>query len=157
MPAGHGEGWKHRPDNRPNLTVDNNADMELRGYGNHSRHINKLTLSNKLLDKTEELNRKFGDFKPKYPTLPDNFDDKWVHNENITPYQVFGPGSRNFTNFNMGIPSRLLGPDETGEKAQNQHIKTADFVGKKRRKWKKVNPAPVMDDEKPEETPAVYT
>lgn len=160
MPASHGEGWKHKPDTRSNLTIDTNAELELRGYGKHSRHINKLTICNHLLDMKDKLNHLFGEFKPKYPTLPDNFDEPWVHNENITPYQVFGPGTRNFANDKMGIPSRLLGPDETEENKQKQHVKTADFIGKKKRRWKKIEaiPSPVMNDmEKPQERPAVYT
>jgi hypothetical protein len=160
MPDGDGPGWKHKPDNRPNLTIDTNAKLELRGYGNHSKHINKLTISNRHLDMKDRLNQLFGEFKPNYPTLPDNFDEPWVHKENITPYQVFGPGIRNFTNDKMGIPSRLLGSDETEENKQKQHIKIADFIGKKKKRWKKIEaiPSPVMDDiEKPQERPAVYT
>lgn len=156
MPDGE---WKHKPDNRPNLTIDNNADLELRGYGNHSKHINKLTICNHLLDMKDKLNHLFGEFKPNYPILPDNMDEPWVHNENITPYQVLGPGSRDTTNYHMGIPSHLLGPDETGEKEQRRHIKMADFVGKKRRRWKKIDLEPrIQDDyEKPVETPELGT
>lgn len=137
-----GEGhWKHSNKERPNVTVHKTDKLDLHGFRGKSKQINKLTISNNLLDKKAELNRIFGDFKPKYPTVPDNMDEPWVHNETIAPFMVIGPGPGNHNNnAKMGIPSHLLGPDETGEKEQDQHVKTADFgFSKRKRRWKKIN------------------
>src|SRR5688572_22563551 len=74
---GEGQGfWKHRQDDRPNVTVIDDAQPELIGYGKTAERINKLVVSNDLLDKTEELNRKFGKFTPKYPLEAE--DTEWV-------------------------------------------------------------------------------
>jgi hypothetical protein len=145
MPDGGDGFWKHNNKERPNIKVHHTPTMDLHGVRTKGDVSKKLSISNDLLDKKSELNRIFGDFKPKYPVLSKDFDEPWVHNENMTSsYQVFGPGTWNLTNDKMGIPSRLLGPDETGEREQEKHIKTANF-GKKRR-WKKVNPYAIMAD-----------
>ncbi len=77
MPDGGEEGWKHRPDNRPNLKIDKNAKLELHGLRKKSEIANILWKSNPMIDKEKELNRLFGDFKPKYYELPKDFDDPW--------------------------------------------------------------------------------
>jgi hypothetical protein len=71
--------WKHRADDRPNLTIDSDAPLELRGFGKTHKHVNILTKSNNLLDRKKELNQLFGKFEPKYPKLSKDFDEPWVN------------------------------------------------------------------------------
>lgn len=70
------ESWVHRPDNRPNVTVDKNAWIGMIGIGKRSDDINKLVHANDLLDKTKELNQTFGEFISKYPQEAE--DKPWV-------------------------------------------------------------------------------
>lgn len=60
------ENWIHKKDDRPNITVDNNAWFGLIGIGEKSDNVNKLVKLNDLLDMTDELNQTFGKFTPKY-------------------------------------------------------------------------------------------
>jgi hypothetical protein len=57
--------------------------------------------------------------------------EKALKRESILPYIPLGPGN-DFANVGMGVPSRYVGPEETGEKGQHD-VKTADF-GERRRK-----------------------
>lgn len=70
------ESWVHRPDDRPNITIDNNAWIGMVGIGKKSDDINKLIHSNDLLDKTKELNQTFGEFISKYPQEAE--DKPWL-------------------------------------------------------------------------------
>jgi len=79
MPGSKEEFWTHRPDYRPNVTVDTNSELFLRGVGKDAHDINKLVRSNDLLNKTDELNKMFGKITPKY-TLAAH-DQPWTHNE----------------------------------------------------------------------------
>jgi hypothetical protein len=54
--------WIHRPDDRPNLSIDYDAKLMLMGIGKNSTDINKLVKCNDLLDKTDQLNKLFGKF-----------------------------------------------------------------------------------------------
>ena len=79
---GEGQGfWQHHKDNRPNVSVVD-SKLELIGYGKTADNINKLVASNDLLDMTDELNKKFGQFTPKYPLEAD--DSEWVHKKEKT-------------------------------------------------------------------------
>jgi hypothetical protein len=51
--------------------------------------------------------------------------EKTLKRESILPYIPLGPGN-DFANVDMGVPSRYVGPEETGEKRQHA-VKTADF------------------------------
>jgi hypothetical protein len=64
--AGEGQ-WKHRPDTRPNLTVDADARLDLHGIRKTAESPFKLSKSNNLIDNTDKLNKMFGKFEPKYP------------------------------------------------------------------------------------------
>lgn len=70
--------WKHRPDDRPNLTINHDAKLMLMGIGKNSTDINKLVKSNDLLDKTEDLNKKFGTFTSSLQ--PEAEDKPWTKN-----------------------------------------------------------------------------
>jgi len=79
MPDGSEEGWKHRPDGRPNLKIDHDAKYELQGI-RHSASVSAvLGTSNPDIDRKAELNRLFGQFEPKYYEIPKDFDQPWVH------------------------------------------------------------------------------
>jgi hypothetical protein len=69
--------WKHKPDTRPNVTVDTDAKMELKSYNKNYKSTKILTKSNDLVDKTDHLNKTFGHFEPKYVELPKDFDKPW--------------------------------------------------------------------------------
>lgn len=78
MPGGDGAGfWQHKNDERPNVEVVQDAKLFLMDRGKKSDDIQKLVLSNNLLDKKEELNKLFGKFTPKYYNLPNDFDEPW--------------------------------------------------------------------------------
>lgn len=70
------QSWVHKPDNRSNVTVDKDAWIGLMGIGKHSNDINKLVVSNDLLDKKAELDRLFGKFVSKY--VQEAEDKPWV-------------------------------------------------------------------------------
>ena len=73
-----GDGfWKHKSDSRPNLTIDNDAKLELIGPGKTHKDVNVISKSNKLIDNKEKLNKLFGKFVPKYPELSKDFDKPW--------------------------------------------------------------------------------
>lgn len=76
MPSADGV-WKHSED-RPNLRIDPDAEMRLQGVRRSADEPNLLRKHNDLLDKKKELDRLFGEFKPKYYELPDDFDEPWV-------------------------------------------------------------------------------
>lgn len=71
------ESWVHRPDDRPNVTVDRDAWLGMIGIGKKSSDINKLVRSNDLLDLKDKLNNLFGKFTPSY--VPEAEDTPWVN------------------------------------------------------------------------------
>lgn len=73
-----GDGfWKHRPDNRPNLKIDFDAEIKLHGMRTSADSPDVLGTSNNLIDKKAELNKLFGKFEPKYYEIPKDFDKPW--------------------------------------------------------------------------------
>jgi hypothetical protein len=70
--------------------------------------------------------------------LPEAAVDKpfrYRYKEHITPYIVLDPDCR-YANDGLGVPSKYVGPDETGEKDLTD-VKTADFGFDKKKKRKK--------------------
>lgn len=76
--AGHGF-WKHKPDTRPNITIDRDAPMKLQGTRRQADIASVLTKSNNLIDNKEKLDKLFGKYEPKLPELSKDFDKPWVH------------------------------------------------------------------------------
>ena len=73
-----GDGfWQHKPDKASNLKIDTNAKLEIQGHRKHADIANILWKINPMINKEEELNRLFGEFKPKYYEIPKNFDKPW--------------------------------------------------------------------------------
>ena len=69
--------WKHKKDSKANLTIDNDADLELIGHGKTHKKVTILRKSNDLIDNKEKLDNLFGKFEPKYPELSKDFDKPW--------------------------------------------------------------------------------
>jgi len=76
MPGEH--SWENQPDrpDRPDVSVIHDDWMGLIGVGKKSDDINKLVVSNDLLDMTDKLNRIFGKFTPKYTQEAE--DSPWI-------------------------------------------------------------------------------
>jgi hypothetical protein len=119
--------WKHQADIRPNLTIDNNAKLEVRGINKSASADTILYKTNPMIDKSDDLDRLFQKFEAKYPKMP-NFNKPWRHKytENLTPYTQLGPGQDSI-NVHMGVKSKYVGPDDTGEGKSNEKIPMADF------------------------------
>ena len=77
MPSTDGGFWRHSSKERPNINVDTDAELELIAHGKTAKVPTVLWKCNKLLDKTDELNRIFGKFEPAHNELPTNFDKPW--------------------------------------------------------------------------------
>lgn len=77
MPKTDSGFWRHSKKDRPNIEIENDADMHLIGHGKTAKIPSVLYKSNDLLDKTKELNRIFGKFEPSHNELPVNFDKPW--------------------------------------------------------------------------------
>ena len=69
--------WKHSNKERPNIVIDKDAKLELQGIRSRAKISKILWKGNNLIDKTEELNKRFGKFNPSFGNLPDNFDKPW--------------------------------------------------------------------------------
>lgn len=78
MPEAGDGHWKHRADDRPNLKIDNDAKLALNAFRTRADVSSVVYKSNPLVDKTDELNKLFGEFKPNDPDLPTNFDEPWL-------------------------------------------------------------------------------
>lgn len=77
MPEPDGGFWRHSEKERPNIKVDNDAELELIGSGKTAKVPSVLWKSNPKIDKTDELNKIFGKFEPSHNELPTNFDKNW--------------------------------------------------------------------------------
>lgn len=124
MPGIGSKGWKHSNKDQPNLKVLT-SDMVYLGVKDKESSPPK-TLPNKVLDTYGlPLNKIFGDDIKIRGDIPSNFDKPWKKvYENITPYQDVGP-TRNI-NTHLGVHSKYVGPDETGEKG-TEDTEIADF------------------------------
>jgi hypothetical protein len=70
--------WKNSSDKKPNLSIKKNVDLNVISYNKSSSDVKDLIHLNPIsIDKTEELNRIFGEFKPSYSEIPLNFDKPW--------------------------------------------------------------------------------
>lgn len=69
--------WVNKEDSGPNLTVDFDAKLELRGVSKSADVADVLWKINPVVDKTKELNKLFGNFEPKYYEVPADFDKPW--------------------------------------------------------------------------------
>lgn len=64
---------------------------------------------------------------------------EWLSKEGFVP-GTYLTGPKDITNTGMGVRSKYVGPDETGEKEQGSHIDVADFgFDKKLRRMKQLN------------------
>lgn len=101
MPDTSESGWKHNPKERPNLTIDKNAKLELHAFRKKADIGSVVNKTNDLIDKTDDLNRIFGKFEPSRHELATNFDEPW------SPYsgsvemryakkKKYGKGQNNF-------------------------------------------------------------
>jgi hypothetical protein len=79
MPGVGPGGWRHKPDKRPNVRVDFDADMKLHGIRKSAESPDVLSKSNNLIDKKDQLNKLFGKFEPKYYEIPADFDKPWTN------------------------------------------------------------------------------
>ncbi len=77
MPDASDKGWKHSDKERPNLTIDKNAKLELHAIRKKADIGSVINKVNDLIDKTDDLNRIFGKFEPSPHELPINFDEPW--------------------------------------------------------------------------------
>lgn len=124
------EFWRHQPDRGSSLKINKNQDLRSLGISKNSR--------GKILDKYNkvfdiDLNQIFGDKGTgNSPILPKDFDKPFRRvYENLVPYDVVG---RMPTNTDMGVRSKYIGPDETGEDNPEEEIPMADFGFEKKPK-----------------------
>lgn len=113
--------WKHSSDKRPNMKLEKISDLDLIGIGKKSS--DKPTLGAKaMVQWYYPLDKMFGDKgSGNWPEAA--VDKEWK--ENITPY--IDVSGKPVANVNMGVPSKYVGPDETGEKEDGEKPKIADF------------------------------
>lgn len=122
--------WRHRPDRGSSLKVNHHQKLQSIGIGKNSK-AELLAKCNKIFD--IDLNQIFGDKGTgTSPILPKDFDKPFRRvYENLVPYDVV---IRMPTNTDMGIHSKYIGPDETGEKDPEEEIPMADFGFEKKPK-----------------------
>jgi hypothetical protein len=77
MPDTSDQGWKHSSKKRDDVEIDKNAQVIVIGGENKKSAIPVFNKANKSIDRTDELNQKFGKFKPSMWQLPVNFDEPW--------------------------------------------------------------------------------
>jgi len=78
MPDLSDNGWKHNPKEKSDLEIDKNAEILIIADRKNNAKVNSVSnKSNNLIDRTEELNKTFGEFKPCMWQLPTNFDEPW--------------------------------------------------------------------------------
>jgi hypothetical protein len=116
MPDTGSKRWKHSEGDKPNWEVVSADDMTYLGVKKTAASPPKILPYNILDTYGLPLDSMFGDTVKERGSLPSDFDRPWrkVY-ENITPYIDVGP--ERFANGNMGVRSKYIGPDETGEKS----------------------------------------
>lgn len=128
MPGNSSKGWKNSKDDVHDLEVHLDDDMAYVGIKKKDSSPPNI-LPFKILDTYGlPLDNIFGDEVKERGDLSSNFDKPWKKvYENITPYDDVGP-TRNI-NTHMGVASKYVGPDETGEKDKTgqEDMKVADF------------------------------
>lgn len=113
--------WKHAKDNKPNLKTVTMSDLDILAIGKNSK--DKPTLSPKVMIQwVLPLDKIFGDKNSgKWQDAAKNKEWK----ESLTG---FVPVDRNtLSNSGMGVRSKYVGPDETGENDPKEKTKVADF------------------------------
>lgn len=124
MPSVNGGFWRHRSSERPNLELKP-TDLKFVGYGKTGDRKNFLSKRNK--DLKFDLKNIFGDEGKDLISIDKKFDKpfKKVY-EYVSPYIDVSniPNS----NTGMGIRSKYVGPDDTGEKSnEKKSVQIADF------------------------------
>ena len=116
--------WKHSKDDKPDIKVYFYNDMNYMGVKKTDASKPNI-LTHKMTDYGLPLDSIFGDTVKERGDIPKDFDKpfKKVY-ENLTTYQDVGPTRT--ANTHMGVASKYVGPDETGEKDQEE-TPIADF------------------------------
>lgn len=79
-----GDGfWINKSDNRPNVRIDNDAQLVVQS-DRKKADVPQYPVANNQVDLTKDLNRLFGDFSPAYPKVADNFDEPWNNYQGST-------------------------------------------------------------------------
>lgn len=119
--------WKNSKDDKPDIKVHFLNDMDYMGVKKTDASKPNI-LNHKILTTYGlPLEKIFGDEVKERGDIPANFDKPWKRvYENVTPYQDVGPTRG--VNTHMGVHSKWVGPDETGEKEGNEEeTEIADF------------------------------
>lgn len=131
--------WRHKEDN-PNegdLRVTHHTKLQGLGVGKNAANPVLLGAIHLNPNFDVDLDGIFGDKAHAGPVLKDDFDRPWTRvYENITPYDVIGPGTIG-VNVNMGpgIRSKFVTDDEVNPyDAKLIKLKTAKFGFKKKKK-----------------------
>jgi hypothetical protein len=114
--------WKHSSSDRPNLEY---SAGNMIAYGVKKTDASPPKISSPIPHYGLPLNNLFGDEVTELKSLPADFDKPWKKvYENITPY--YDIGTTRAVNAQMGVASKYVGPDETGQKGQ-EDMEIADF------------------------------
>lgn len=137
MPDADGGFWQHQADQAGGSTKPvYHRHLENLAFGKNSKDIKKLNHVNPPLKL--DLDGLFGDRGTNsVPTLSKDFDQPWrkVY-ENLFGYDIVGNSTAGIRNDGLGVRSKYVGPDDTGEK-DVQRTKIADFGMDRKRKSKK--------------------
>lgn len=132
MPDAGSRSWNHRKTERPNLEVKRTG-MDYMGYSKNGRPVTTSKSNRELIVNLSGL---FGDDGVDLKPLEDKKFDKPFKRvyEYVLPFiDATGPNS----NTNMGVRSKYVGPDDTGEKGSTEQtpVHVANFgFNRKRRK-----------------------
>jgi hypothetical protein len=138
---GAGSGfWKHKANNKSYLKVHKEESPTIMAISKSGLEKNaKLTTVNDPL--IIDVDKIFGDKGTGKPQqLSASFDKPWTkvyEMSNPFGYDVIGQGTTGINNTGMGIRSKYVGPDDTGEGNDKEPVKKADFGMERRRKMKK--------------------
>lgn len=126
LPEAEGDFWRHKPDDgKGDAEVVELPRLTNISWGKTSKDAGTLTKANPPV--VVDVDRIFGDKGSNcVQQLSKDFDKAWKRiYEDVVSYVAVG--SRAPVNTGMGVPSRLVGPDETGEKNSRQRTPIADF------------------------------
>lgn len=136
MPEAGSGFWEHKPDDgsgyiKP-VTQKNLTNLAI---GKNSKDKRELRTSNEPV--SIDVDGLFGDKGTNsVPQLSDTFDKPWTKVYEQFGLDVMGQGTTGINNTNLGVRSKYIGPDETGE-GEVKPTKIANFGMGRRRKSKK--------------------
>lgn len=131
MPEVDSKFWRHRNDDRPNFKAEK-TDMEYLGVSSTGKMPKIISKLSPVVD--IDLDGIFGDRPGQESKISDDFDNPFRRiREDLMGYQTL---DRMPNNANLGVRSKYVGPDETGE-GEQEAIPVADFGFNRKRKWPK--------------------